>query len=152
MLIGQLARLSGGKVQTIRYYEQIGLLPHAHRSSGNQRLYTSDHLERVLFIRHCREFGFSLEQIRELLQLGGEQERSCAQIDQIARQRLEEVKHKIQRLECLKSELERIISSCHGGPTYACRIIQSLSDHAQCLVADHGAMESSAAGWSEKGG
>lgn len=139
--IGQLALLCGCKVRTIRYYEQSGLLPPARRSGGNQRLYTPEHGVRLLFIRHCREFGFSLEQIREMLQLGEEAGRSCGEIDQIARRRLEEVKEKIQRLQGLQTELERIISSCRGGTVVSCRILSSLADHGQCLHPRHGAMD-----------
>ncbi|MBF0339977.1 MAG: helix-turn-helix domain-containing protein [Magnetococcales bacterium] len=141
MSIGRLATLCGCKVQTIRYYEEVGILPPARRSGGNQRLYTPTHGERLLFIRHCREFGFTIEQIREMLLLGGDGERSCEEIDRIARERLEEVKQKILRLQGLQAELERIITGCQGGRVITCRILSSLADHGQCLHPRHGVMD-----------
>ncbi|MBF0262789.1 MAG: helix-turn-helix domain-containing protein, partial [Magnetococcales bacterium] len=145
--IGQLSRRTGVSVRTIRYYESIGLLPLPRRSGGNQRLYAPIHGERLQFIRHCREFGFSLEEIREMVQLGGDQERSCAEIDRIARQRLEEVTRKIERLRGLRAELERIIAGCGGGQVVSCRILSSLADHGQCLHPEHGGIDADEHHW-----
>jgi DNA-binding transcriptional MerR regulator len=75
--IGILAKRTGTKVQTIRYYEQIGLMPKPGRSDGGQRRYGNDELDRLAFIRHSRELGFSLEAIRELLDLSDRPERSA---------------------------------------------------------------------------
>ncbi|MBF0418212.1 MAG: helix-turn-helix domain-containing protein [Magnetococcales bacterium] len=147
--IGQLSRKTGVSVRTIRYYESIGLLPVARRSGGNQRLYTASHGERLQFIRHCREFGFSLEEIREMVQLGSDQARSCSEIDQIACRRLEEVKRKIVRLRGLQAELERIIAGCQGGQMDSCQILSSLADHRQCLHPEHGGIDEDEHHWRE---
>ena len=136
--IGILARAGGVKVQTIRYYEQVGLLPVPRRSPGNQRIYTKAHMDRLKFIRHSRALGFSLDQIRELLALSEDPKRPCDEIDAVARKHLDNVEGKIARLEGLKEELGRMISECAGGKVSACRIIKVLSDHDLCIADDHG--------------
>lgn len=109
LTIGQLAERTGCKVQTIRYYEQIGLMPDAAHTEGNQRRFGSEHLERLNFVRHCREFGFSLDAIRKLLRLSDSPRQSCEAADRIARHQLEQVESRIARLEALRNELQRII-------------------------------------------
>ena len=135
--IGHLARASGTTVQTIRYYEQIGLMPEAERSSGNQRLYGQPHIDRLVFIRHGRDLGFSLEAVRELLALSDDPEHGCEDADRIARHHLAEVDRRLDSLTALKSELERMIRDCRGGRIADCRVIEVLSDHNQCLAEDH---------------
>ena len=135
--IGQLAARTGCKVQTVRYYEQIGLMPEPARTDGNQRRYGLRHLERLAFIRHSREMGFPLEAIRELLGLADDPNRSCAAADRIARRQLEQVESRIARLNALKGELERMIVQCRGGRIADCRVIEVLADHAQCLAGHH---------------
>ncbi len=130
--IGQLAQRAGVKVPTIRYYEDIGLLPDAARTAGNQRRYAAEHVNRLSFIRHARELGFSVDAIRTLLQLTDDSRQSCAAVDTLARERLVEVNDRIAKLTALKSELERMIRSCAGGTIAECRIVESLSDHAHC--------------------
>jgi DNA-binding transcriptional MerR regulator len=88
-LIGELARRTGVKVPTIRYYEQIGLLPAPARSEGHQRRYAPSQVARLNFIRHARELGFEVEAIRELLTMSERPEQSCADADRIARRHLE---------------------------------------------------------------
>lgn len=134
--IGGLARATGCKVQTIRYYEQIGLLPPAARSEGNQRLYTEADAERLCFVRHCRELGFSLDAIRELLNLADHPDRPCAAADRIAEAHLREVQQRIARLRALQSELRRMIAECRGGRIAECRIIEVLADHRHRLCQD----------------
>ena len=85
LTIGKLEQAAGVKVPTIRYYEQIGLLPDAERSTGNQRMYSRKTQERLAFIRHARELGFPLEAIRDLLSLSDRPDQSCAEVDAIAR-------------------------------------------------------------------
>ncbi len=136
--IGQVAKVANCKVQTIRYYEQIGILPAPDRSEGNQRIYSHHHIDRLSFIRHSRELGFSLEQIREILALVDEPARSCGEVDRIARAHLEEVESKIERLEEMRRELKRMIARCEGGTVTECRIIESLADHSLCLSDNHG--------------
>ncbi|MEO5376323.1 MAG: helix-turn-helix domain-containing protein [Magnetococcus sp. DMHC-6] len=136
--IGHLAKMGGCQVQTIRYYEQVGVLTTPPRSSGNQRLYSANHLERLLFIRHCRELGFSLDQIRRLLTLAQAGDRPCGEVDAVAREHLRTVELKIERLAGLRAELQRIIAGCGAGRVERCRILQTLGDHSQCLTDDHG--------------
>jgi DNA-binding transcriptional MerR regulator len=138
--IGGLALRTGCKVQTIRYYEKIGLMPEALRTSGNQRRYDLQHAERLAFIRHSRELGFSLDAIRQLLDLSDNPDQPCIKVDGIAQDQLQEVDRRITSLKALKTELERMIAQCRGGNVGDCRIIRVLSDHSQCLVDDHRAV------------
>jgi len=142
LTIGKLAQAAGVKVPTIRYYEQIGLLPEPGRSAGNQRLYDRQALERLAFIRHARELGFPLGAIRELLGLADDPEQSCASADRIARRQLAAVEARIARLVALKRELERMINHCAQGKVADCRVIETLGDHSLCLGAHgHGTAE-----------
>ena len=138
LTIGRLARETGCKVQTIRYYEQIGLIPPPPRSEGNQRLYRPEHLDRLAFIRHSRELGFSLKAIRELLSLVDNPDQPCSNADQIARTHLQGVETRLARLTALKCELERMVDQCRGGRIADCRVVQVLADHTHCLTDDHG--------------
>lgn len=134
--IGTLAKRTGTKVQTIRYYEQIGLMPEPGRSAGGQRRYGAVELDRLAFIRHSRQLGFSLESIRELLDLSDSPERSCAQVDAVAQKQLGEVEARIARLEALRVELKRMLSECRTDRVANCRILEVLRDHEECL-SDH---------------
>lgn len=136
VLIGDAARRSSVKVPTIRYYEQIGLLPAPNRNEGNRRLYDDDQLGRLAFIRHARQLGFELEAIRALLSLQGDPAQSCAAGDTIARARLAEVEQRITSLTALRSELQRMIGECAHGRVLDCRVVEVLADHGQCLT-DH---------------
>jgi len=136
--IGRLSAATGVKVPTIRYYEEIGLLPEAERSAGNQRLYRADHQERLAFIRHSRELGFPLDAIRELLSLSDRPDMSCAAADVIASRQLSAVTDRIARLEALKLELERMLAQCAQGTISDCKVIEVLGNHRNCLSADHG--------------
>ncbi len=137
--IGHLARETGCKVPTIRYYEQIGLLPEPRRSAGNQRLYGPEHLARLNFIRHSRELGFSQAAVRELLKLSDDPEQPCEAVTEIARAHLNDIERRITRLSALKLELETMVKTCEGRRTAECRIIETLSDrsHDHCVASDH---------------
>jgi DNA-binding transcriptional MerR regulator len=135
--IGDLALAAGCKVQTIRYYEEIGLMPEPARTAGNQRRYGERHIDRLAFIRHSRELGFSLEAIRDLLSLSDRPEQPCDAVDRLARRQLQQVQQRLARLSVLKSELERMIEQCAGGRVRDCRIIEALSNRAQCVAARH---------------
>jgi len=138
--IGQLAAQTGCKVQTIRYYETIGLLPAPERTAGNQRVYPKRTLDRLSFIRHARELGFSLDAIRELLALTDQPEQSCESADLIARSQLGDVRSRIARLRGLEAELQRMVALCARGRVAECRVIEVLADqsHAHCLTRGHG--------------
>lgn len=133
--IGTLSRRTGTKVQTIRYYEQIGLMEEPGRTEGGQRRYRERDLDRLAFIRHARQLGFALDAIRELLALADEPQRSCADADSIARRQLVQVEQRILRLEALRTELKRMIAECHGQRVADCRVLEVLRDHSECLTA-----------------
>lgn len=127
--IGKLSAATGVKVPTIRYYEQIGLLPEPGRSEGNQRLYDRAARDRLAFIRHARELGFGLDSIRELLSLADRPDLDCAAADRIAQEHLDAVRERIARLRGLETELERMVEQCAHGKVAHCRVIESLAEH-----------------------
>lgn len=130
--IGELARRTGVKVPTIRFYEQIGLIAAPPRTEGNQRRYGKAEVDRLNFIRHARELGFEVDHIRELLAMSQEPQASCHQADSIAKAHLREVDRRIERLQALRVELARMIDECGHGRICDCRIIEVLADHGQC--------------------
>ena len=132
--IGQLAKSTGCDVQTIRCYEQQGLIAPAGRTAGNQRFYDQAECDRLSFIRHSRDLGFSLDQIRTILALQDQPHQSCEAVDAVARAHLAEVESKITRLTNLRDELQRMVQSCGGGEVADCRIVQVLADHSLCQV------------------
>ncbi len=136
LTIGNLAKRTGTKVQTIRYYEQIGLMPEPGRTEGGQRRYAEAELDRLSFIRHSRQLGFSLDVIRELLDLSDHPDRPCQEADGIARRQLKQVERRMARLEALRTELQRMVHECSGGKTADCRVLEVLRDHSECLT-DH---------------
>lgn len=127
LTIGELARGAGTKVETVRFYEKIGLIPAPARTAGNYRAYGPAHLNRLSFVRRSRDLGFSLDQVRAMLDLADERDRSCEAIDAIAREHLIEVERKIADLEALRRELGSIVNQCHSGTVAECRIIEALS-------------------------
>jgi DNA-binding transcriptional MerR regulator len=135
--IGHLAEVTGVKVPTVRYYEQIGLLPAPPRTNGNRRLYAAKDARRLTFIRHARELGFEIDAIRTLLTLQDDPGHSCAAADIIARARLREVEQRIASLQALRVELGRMVEGCCRGHVAQCRVIEVLADHGKCLHGDH---------------
>lgn len=130
--IGRLAKASDVKVTTIRYYESIGLIDTPDRSEGGQRIYDAKAVERMRFIRHARNLGFPLEAIRELIALSGNEDRSCAEVDEIARRHGEDVKQRIKRLRSLERELGRMIKECEAERVADCHVMEVLSNHDLC--------------------
>lgn len=136
--IGDLSRRTGVKVPTIRYYEQIGLIAAAGRTTGNQRRYGRDELEQLGFIRHARDLGFPLEAIAALIELQRHPDRSCRAASDIAQAQLDDVRRKIARLRALERELARLVDGCSGeGRPETCYVLASLSDHGLCET-EHG--------------
>jgi DNA-binding transcriptional MerR regulator len=125
--IGRLAELTGVKIPTIRFYEQNGLVPSPRRSEGRQRRYDVSAVRRLHFIRHARDLGFSVEDIRQLLALSEQPSMSCETAMEIARHHLGQVEGRIARLRLIRSELKRMIEACGGGSTADCRILDALS-------------------------
>jgi Cu(I)-responsive transcriptional regulator len=125
--IGDLSKATDVKVVTIRYYEQIGLMPVAPRTEGNYRAYNPEHVRRLQFIRRLRDLGFTLDQVRDLLRLSSEKNQACAEVDRITSEHLTDVEHKIRDLKKLAAELRRLSKCCQGGGLIAdCRIIEAL--------------------------
>ena len=127
MRIGELGRATATKVETIRYYEQTGLLPAPERTSGNYRSYGEVHLVRLSFVRRARDLGFSIDQVRALLDLSDDRARDCSSVDRIATEHLREVDRKIADLSALRRELSALIASCDGGTVAECRILEALA-------------------------
>lgn len=125
--IGEMARATSTKVETIRYYERIGLLAVPDRTAGNYRSYGPDDLARLSFIRRARDLGFTLDQVRALLGLSDQQDGECAKVDVIAREHLDTVQRKIADLEALRTELRDLLDHCKRGTIADCRIIAALS-------------------------
>lgn len=137
MPIGALSKRTGVKVTTIRYYERAGLMPHPPRSEGDRRLYSRQHERRLSFIKHGRELGFEMDDIRALLRLADRPEMSCDEADHIARRHLDDVTAKIERLERQRTELRRMAAECARGTVAHCRVIDTLSDHGLCAAGVH---------------
>lgn len=131
--IGDLSRQTGVRVPTIRYYEQSGLLTADERTTGNQRRYSAQGLEKLAFIKHARDLGFSIEAITALIGLQYHPDRSCKEATDLAQNQLIAVKNKIEQLQSLEVELQRIAKGCSGaGLTRDCYVLASLADHAYC--------------------
>lgn len=126
LTIGDLGKATNTKVETVRYYERIGLLPKPPRTVGNYRDYGKAELGRLSFIRRARDLGFTLDQVRALLSLSDDQGRDCAGIDRIATEHLQEVDRKLCDLSALRRELKAVIESCDGGTVAECRIVETL--------------------------
>ncbi|KAA5804721.1 helix-turn-helix domain-containing protein [Alkalicaulis satelles] len=124
MSIGELARLTGCKVVTIRYYEQTGLMPAPARTGGGRRIYARAHLERLNFIRQGRALGFALETLAGMLDLLEDDQAGCAEIDIMASRHLDEVRAKIADLRAIEARLETALGACRQ------------TTRAQCAVAD----------------
>ncbi len=131
LTIGRLAELTESNVPTIRYYEEIGLLPKARRKAGGHRTYDDGDLKRMLFIRRCREFGFPIDQVRSLIALTEETGRSCMEARDLAQAHLDMVRGKLHELEELEKSLVAFVQSCDsecaGGPPSRCTILEDLS-------------------------
>lgn len=127
LTVGQLARSTDTKPVTIRYYEQLGLLPSVPRNASGYRQYTQVERDRLLFIRRSRSLGFSLDDVRQLLDLADHRQASCAAVDAKVAEQLVQVRARVRDLRELEQELQRLLSDCNGGVIEECRIIESLS-------------------------
>src|SRR5262245_10403983 len=129
--IGELADRTGTSAPTIRYYEQIGLLRRAPRQAGGQRVYGYDDLERLTFIRRCREFDFSIDQVRALVAIVHDPDRSCMDARDLAAEHLSAVRAKMRELKALERSLVAFVKSCDtscaGGPGPQCVILDDLA-------------------------
>jgi len=126
MKIGEVAERSGCHPETVRYYERIGLLPAPPRTAGGYRDYRPADADRLRFISRGRELGFSLEEIRSLLGLVEDDGLSCQDVDRLARGHLLDIRNRLNDLQRMASELERVIGSCSGGERGQCAILDTL--------------------------
>lgn len=126
MKIGEVAERSGCHPETVRYYERIGLLPAPPRTTGGYRDYRPADADRLRFISRGRELGFSLEEIRSLLGLAEDDGLSCQDVDRLARGHLLDIRNRLNDLQRMASELERVIGSCSGGERGQCAILDTL--------------------------
>lgn len=126
--IGQLAKRGHCKVETVHYYEKIGLMPNPPRSTGGHRIYTLEHVKRLSFIRRSRDLGFHIAQIRELLTLLDEPDHSCGEVKAMAQIHAHEIEAKINDLQRLKTALEQMVQQCKNNEasTTDCPIIEAL--------------------------
>ncbi|WP_029605255.1 helix-turn-helix domain-containing protein [Kozakia baliensis] len=125
--IGDLARATGTKVETIRFYEKSGLLPAPPRTAANYRAYNAVHLDRLSFIRRARDLGFSMEQVATLLDLADCKDQSCEAVDIVTRAHLLEIDRKLRDLRALRKELAAMIANCDHNTIADCRIIEALA-------------------------
>jgi MerR family mercuric resistance operon transcriptional regulator len=125
---GALAAHSGCNIETIRYYEQVRLLPPPPRSAGGHRLYGRDLVKRLTFIRRSRDLGFTIKEVRELLRLVDGGTYTCAEIEELARDHVREIRRKIADLRRLQKVLETMAAQCSGGAVPDCPIIDALFD------------------------
>lgn len=130
LTIGALAERTGCTVPTIRYYEEIGLIPPAKRRPSGHRFYQAASERLLTFVRHCRDFGFPIEQVRELVSLSQSQERDCVETLEIAKARLAAVRAKMEELLALERSLAQFVQSCTeqcaGGPAAQCSILNDI--------------------------
>ncbi|WP_363351473.1 helix-turn-helix domain-containing protein [Methylocystis echinoides] len=127
LTIGQLAAAAGVNLETVRYYERIKLMPPPARTASGYRAYEQAHIRRLAFIRRARELGFSIEQIRALLALAEPSRASCADVRDIARTHLDEVRAELADLARLERILAETISRCSGDPAPPCPVLNMLA-------------------------
>jgi DNA-binding transcriptional MerR regulator len=131
LTIGALASHTNTNVPTIRYYEEIGLLPPAPRAANGHRYYRDTDLKRLSFIKRCRDFGFPIEQVRELVKLLEDGDRACIEVRDMAQMHLDAVRAKLEEMRQLETSLIAFVASCNeaccAGPTRDCVIIEDLS-------------------------
>ena len=126
MKISEAAAASGCHLETIRYYERIGLMRPPHRTASGYRAYRPEEVDRLRFITRSRDLGFSLEEIGSLLHLAESARLPCEEVDAVARRHLQEVRTRLQDLRRMESELKRVIQSCEGGVRAQCTILETL--------------------------
>lgn len=126
--IGELSRRSGCNIETIRYYERVGLLPQASRSPSRYRLYDEDDVRRLSFVRRSRELGFSLDEVRTLLGLSaGSGQETCAEVRQVAAHHLDDIRAKIADLRAMQRILADAVRRCDDGEFPGCALLDALS-------------------------
>ncbi|HSY86506.1 MAG TPA: helix-turn-helix domain-containing protein, partial [Verrucomicrobiae bacterium] len=126
--IGALSKRTGVNIETIRFYERVGILPKAPRSAGGHRIYNQGHLMRLGFVRRSRELGFSLDEVRGLLQLVDGGRYTCAEVKAVTLDHLADIRRKIADLRRLEQTLAEVAGKCRGGKVPDCPVIEALFD------------------------
>lgn len=126
LAIGTLSKRTGCNVETIRYYERVGLLPAPARSTGGYRLYGTEHVARLTFIRRARTLGFSIDEVRTLLKLADERKRPCAEVRLVAEAHLKDVRTKTADLKRMEGVLKATVAQCAVGRRADCPLIEAL--------------------------
>ncbi|MCR6632276.1 MAG: Cu(I)-responsive transcriptional regulator [Magnetospirillum sp.] len=129
MNIGTAAARSGVPAKTIRYYEEIGLMPKAGRTASGYRAYTQTDVDMLRFIQRARSLGFSVKDVGDLLTLWRDRERASADVRRIAQGHMAEVERKIAELETIRRTLQSLIERCHGDHRPDCPILDELAPH-----------------------
>lgn len=129
--IGEMSRRTGVNIETIRYYERIGLLPAPPRTGGGRRVYGPDHLRRLGFVRRGRELGFSLDAIRSLIALGSPNDADCIDVCAIAEKHLRDVRQKIADLQALEATLSEAMQDCRNSDERRCAVLDALNETRQ---------------------
>jgi MerR family transcriptional regulator, mercuric resistance operon regulatory protein len=124
--IGELSRLTGVNIETIRYYERIKMLPTPSRTASGRRVYAATDIRTLAFIRRARELGFSLDEIRALIRLGGPEKASCREVREIATHHLEGIRAKLGDLQKLERLLAKTVARCSGKTAPDCPILDIL--------------------------
>lgn len=132
MAIGALARATGVKIPTIRYYESIGLMPETARTASNRRTYGEAEKKRLAFIRHGRDLGFGVDDVRALLDLAARPQDDCHLADSIVLKNIAAIDRRIAALTDLRAELQRMVDACAHGLAAECRVLESIGDHDRC--------------------
>lgn len=131
LTIGALAERTGLNVSAIRYYEEVGLIPEAMRRPSGHRVYSADAQELLTLIRHCRDFGFSVDDTKALVSLASSEDRDCVDAREIAQVHLDTVRTKLAELQALERSLSKFVTACTdqcvGGPAPKCTILKDLS-------------------------
>jgi MerR family mercuric resistance operon transcriptional regulator len=127
LTIGALSEQTEVNIETIRYYERIGILPNPPRSAGGHRLYANEHTQRLVFIRRSRQLGFSLDQVRELLGLSHGRRMACAKVKTITEQHIADIRRRVRDLQRLERVLSGMAAQCPGDETADCPILDALT-------------------------
>lgn len=125
--VGQVAKQAGVNLQTIHYYERLGLLPRPPRTGSNYRAYPADAVRRVQFIKRAQDLGFTLKDIKELLSLQAAPRTRCADVRKRAETKVEDIDQKVRTLQAMRKALSKLIGECSGnGPVTQCPILEAL--------------------------
>ncbi|MDR0621885.1 MAG: MerR family transcriptional regulator [Deltaproteobacteria bacterium] len=133
--IGKLAELAECQPVTVRYYEKEGLLAKPSRGENGYREYGNDDLERLRFIRHCRDHGIALADVKILLKLRNAPEGDCGPVDDMVTRLIDQLDEQLKSIKKLKKNLVTLKGRCHGGSIADCAILKSLSDRDNCACA-----------------